>query len=152
MRLWQSARMIAAGSAAALALSLAAAAPAHAVVVGGGGGGTPPPCFGTACNGLNPQSTGCSTDAVTLDQLTPPGGGGTVELRYSAWCGAAWARSDNYAMNSYVSGWSASSGGYEIIRELTSPTVLYSAMVSYSYWVDVCMQAAYSGYYCTARH
>lgn len=144
-------RVITAASAAALAWGLAGAAPAHAVIVGGGGG-TPPPCSGTGCNGKNPETTGCYTDAQTIDQLTPPGGGGTVELRYSAWCDAAWARSNNYSMNSYVSGWSASSGGYEIIRELTSPDVLYSPMVSYTYWVDVCMQAAYSSYYCTARH
>jgi Protein of unknown function (DUF2690) len=51
-------------------------------------------CSGNGCDGLDPQSTGCSYDAVTV----PVSGGtvsfstGTIELRYSPTCGTNWGR------------------------------------------------------------
>ena len=47
-------------------------------------------CHGASCSGLDPQATGCSADAVTLGSATT--GDVTVNLRYSANCGAAWVR------------------------------------------------------------
>jgi hypothetical protein len=50
-------------------------------------------CYGSGCDGLDPQATGCYADAIT------PAGAGTIwaggvklELRYSPSCGANWAR------------------------------------------------------------
>ncbi|MEZ4474431.1 MAG: DUF2690 domain-containing protein [bacterium] len=56
-------------------------------------------CAGAACRGRDPVVTGCDRGAVTLqtrelrlnNQLV-----GKIELRYSAACGARWARLTNY--------------------------------------------------------
>jgi uncharacterized membrane protein len=59
-----------------------------------------PPCYGASCNGKDPQSTGCSSDASTVSSfgiggnMLPIDGGGavvTISYRYSGWCGANWA-------------------------------------------------------------
>jgi hypothetical protein len=44
-------------------------------------------CYGDSCNGVNPASSVCQNDAVTVDT-----GFTEVELRYSRTCRAAWAR------------------------------------------------------------
>lgn len=49
-----------------------------------------PTCFGNACNGGDPEVYGCAADAQTL--VSGNGGPGTIELRYSPHCNAAWAR------------------------------------------------------------
>jgi hypothetical protein len=47
-------------------------------------------CFGNGCNGLDPNVEGCGADAITVDHAST--GGVTIELRWSAACGANWAR------------------------------------------------------------
>jgi Protein of unknown function (DUF2690) len=69
----------------AFAATLAAAGPASAGVVHPAAG-----CFGNGCNGLDPSANGCGADAITADSVTV--GGITVQLRWSAACGANWAR------------------------------------------------------------
>jgi hypothetical protein len=55
-------------------------------------------CHGSSCNGRNPQTQGCSRDAVTLasrDWFDGAAGSSatiTVELRYSTKCRASWSR------------------------------------------------------------
>ena len=49
-------------------------------------------CVGPTCKGLNPQTEGCGTDAVTKDTRADFDYPVTVQLRYSAACHAAWAR------------------------------------------------------------
>ncbi len=51
-------------------------------------------CSGNGCNGLDPISTGCALDAITVS-IT--GGAvsfrtGTIQLRYSPTCGTNWGR------------------------------------------------------------
>ena len=52
-------------------------------------------CSGNGCNGLDPISTGCARDAITV---MPSNGGtvsfrtGTIQLRYSPTCGTNWGR------------------------------------------------------------
>jgi len=52
-----------------------------------------PGCYGTSCNGKDPQAMGCATDARTIANRV--GNGVRVELRYSKRCDARWARSTN---------------------------------------------------------
>jgi hypothetical protein len=47
-------------------------------------------CTGTACNGLDPQTQGCSPDGRDLEEFST--GYYRVELRYSNACVAAWTR------------------------------------------------------------
>lgn len=53
-------------------------------------------CYNTSCDGQNPVSTGCDSDAVTKYTATSGDLGGglraTVYLRYSVACLAAWAK------------------------------------------------------------
>ncbi|KAB1140668.1 XRE family transcriptional regulator [Streptomyces luteolifulvus] len=61
--------------------------PGHAATVS-----LPPPgCRGRACAGGDPQSMACGLDARTLSGRRTPAGAG-LEIRFSARCGAAWAR------------------------------------------------------------
>ena len=51
-------------------------------------------CSGNGCNGLDPVSTGCARDGITV---TTTGGTvsfrtGTIQLRYSPTCGTNWGR------------------------------------------------------------
>jgi hypothetical protein len=39
-------------------------------------------CSGAACNGTDPQTTGCSADAATVKTKYPPSGLARVELRF----------------------------------------------------------------------
>ncbi|MFC5723896.1 XRE family transcriptional regulator [Streptomyces gamaensis] len=47
-------------------------------------------CAGAACTGRDPQTTGCGAQASTARTATV--GTARIEVRYSAVCGAAWAR------------------------------------------------------------
>lgn len=47
-------------------------------------------CSGNGCNGLNPQLTGCSADAYTVQTAVLPQF--YVQLRYSPTCGTNWGR------------------------------------------------------------
>lgn len=53
-----------------------------------------PPCYGSTCVGKDPQALGCSSDGQDLETVSAIGGGASITLRYSAWCGANWVRLD----------------------------------------------------------
>jgi hypothetical protein len=74
-------RVAAAGAAAAGAFAsiLVPVAPAYAAT-----------CYGSACTGKSPSTTGCANDAVTTRSTSVDGI--AVELRYSPTCRAAWGR------------------------------------------------------------
>ncbi|WP_354643777.1 DUF2690 domain-containing protein [Kitasatospora camelliae] len=93
----------------ALALSaLVGVSPAHAAVG----------CYGSGCNGKDPQALGCYADAYTGSQVTTDDGR-LLQLRYSPACGAAWGR----LLQSYV-------GDYVAVTSSTG--LSYSAYVSSS--------------------
>ncbi|MGW2863243.1 DUF2690 domain-containing protein [Streptomyces sp. SDr-06] len=46
-------------------------------------------CYGSSCNGLDPNKTTCANDAKTVEVGN---GSGNIQLRYSPSCRAAWAR------------------------------------------------------------
>ena len=51
-------------------------------------------CSGNGCNGLDPVTTGCARDAVSVKTTggTVSFRTGTIELRYSPTCGTNWGR------------------------------------------------------------
>jgi hypothetical protein len=49
-------------------------------------------CSGFSCDFQDPQTSGCHSDAVTLDQVDTAGGF-EVQFRWSRSCAAGWARS-----------------------------------------------------------
>jgi hypothetical protein len=56
-------------------------------------------CYGADCTGYDPVAMGCSADATTVEEVDiqpgsslPGGESAVIQLRYSAKCGAAWAR------------------------------------------------------------
>ncbi len=59
--------------------------------------GLEPPCWGDACNGQDPEASGCAENSVTIDgrNVVDPRTGvvvATVELRYSRACQCNWVR------------------------------------------------------------
>lgn len=65
-----------------------------------------PPCYGSTCSGVNPQTSGCSNAAngtITIMQSVTIWSGSTavggVELKYSQWCNARWAKTYSYVGN-----------------------------------------------------
>lgn len=51
-------------------------------------------CTKSGCNGKNPESYGCASDAKT--QSSAVSGGWRIQLRYSKKCKAVWVRGENY--------------------------------------------------------
>jgi hypothetical protein len=51
-------------------------------------------CFASSCTGKDPINTGCVNDAQTIYTVNGVGawGSGTLQLRYSPTCAAAWAK------------------------------------------------------------
>jgi uncharacterized membrane protein len=77
------ARTVALASLLAAAAGVAVPAVAHA--------DPPPPCYGSSCNGKDPQATGCAGSfAYTVASFTIDYGKVSVLLRYSDWCHANW--------------------------------------------------------------
>jgi hypothetical protein len=109
-------------------------------------------CSGSTCNGKDPNTYGCSSDAVTLDNWTDLWLG--VELRYSKKCYAAWARVRylqsvpepgaccNIASLNWYSCSTANStcflGEYTSGSVTQQGTVKWTAMRAFSYWVRAC--------------
>lgn len=58
-------------------------------------------CSGAACNGTDPQLTGCSADAATVKTKYPASGLARVELRFSDACQTRWARTYNIGSLNY---------------------------------------------------
>jgi len=50
-------------------------------------------CYGSSCHGYNPQTMGCSSDAVTV--IAGDYSGALVEGRWSSTCNAEWTRTKN---------------------------------------------------------
>ncbi len=60
-------------------------------------------CYGSSCNGLNPNSLGCGADAQTGPSKTV--GGARVQNRYSVHCNSTWERTINISSQSqYAAG------------------------------------------------
>jgi hypothetical protein len=124
-------------------------------------------CYGSTCNYKDPQAMGCN-DPITLTEFTTLQGSSRVELRYSATCGAAWARLTvgpfGYVGYSYVmiAAWYSTTSTSSLAAAATAvaPTGLapgtqkWSPMYQFSpYWVSACLSDvnwAPSGP-CTAR-
>jgi hypothetical protein len=52
----------------------------------------PPPCYGSSCNGKDPQALGCAGSfAYTVASFNIDRGAVTIALRYSDWCHSNWA-------------------------------------------------------------
>jgi LPXTG-motif cell wall-anchored protein len=114
-----------------------------------------PQCQGDACEALDPATMGCDADAFTVDwELQTV----RVELRYSPACNAWWAKAvgpdESYKAN--ITGWDTpeSERGlgwapafYE--TQGATPDGTYSAMVSGTYWVTVCVFDGLSTGLCT---
>jgi len=54
-----------------------------------------PSCYGTSCNGINPEGTSCAEDAYSVLAMDVQGDG-MLELRYSPSCKANWGRFSLY--------------------------------------------------------
>src|SRR5262249_45572360 len=53
-----------------------------------------PLCTGAACDGLDPEASGCDAGATTVDSAAT--GFGTEELRFSSICQTSWIRLTGY--------------------------------------------------------
>jgi Protein of unknown function (DUF2690) len=64
-------------------------------------------CSGDSCQGLNPQSSGCSANAQTMasKELQRRNGWAYAELRYSAACNAGWLRIRSLSFITRPSAW-----------------------------------------------
>jgi hypothetical protein len=111
-------------------------------------------CWADGCAGQDPEAQGCGGE--TLESATAPGGGGTVELRYSpADCDAAWARGTQ-SFNIIVQG-STTPDGSNIVAEYGQvggdTDVQWTDMVSFSLWTRACIEGIYqAGWNCTGWH
>jgi len=116
------------------------------------------PCWSLSCNNLDPQSTGCGSQATTLEQFS--WSGVYIELRYSSLCNAAWARAYwNGPCNNNVAGWAwihayADSQGTQWKSSdsenlpCNNITTSWTTMRSFTYWVKACYDV-YPVYWCT---
>jgi Protein of unknown function (DUF2690) len=94
-----------------------------------------PPCYGSSCTNLNPSSTGCSNSAngpvYTLQNAQIYYNGtlvGAVELRYSQWCNARWARTYSYIGNRCIGAQMLTSSGSPV-SSLTNTYLCYQSDV-----------------------
>jgi hypothetical protein len=113
-------------------------------------------CHDTSCNGVDPQSAGCSGGAVTIDSLSDQGF--YLELRYSSACYAAWTRvtSQGYA-DVTADFWIARYSGQRYSGHFSSGETgaKWTKMISFDYAVTGCLGTVYRGNtatYCTAFH
>lgn len=101
-------------------------------------------CWGDWCSGLDPQATGCSSDAYTVAHALIPGTTSKIELRWSPTCKTEWARVPASWGTSYpnnlravqpATGYSqigvvASNGTFAWTRQIYSPSLcVYAAWV-----------------------
>ena len=110
-------------------------------------------CTKSGCNGKNPQTYGCASDAKTVSSATRYNGR-PLELRYSKKCKAVWVRGESYPPGLKIQGgyidyyghWNTQksytppSGGAWVSNE--NPYYAWSPMISihayerYRYWAD----------------
>jgi hypothetical protein len=128
------------------------------------------PCHSDSCNGLNPQTTGCSSDATTLEWFfiyvdeqgfvetttdVMPGQTAKIELRFSAQCWAAWARLSFLQWVPGTQGWygdeaakiigyhDGTSTSYLTHLPVTMFYNVWSPMVTFRYWTSACFHYWY---------
>ncbi|WP_269476435.1 DUF2690 domain-containing protein [Phytohabitans suffuscus] len=91
-----------------------------------------------SCNGREPTSYGCDADAVTLVEVDY---WGTVALRYSRACHAAWARWTNHSPSGVVATVriEGSANTYETHTAGYGYEVKWTRMVSFSQYVRACL-------------
>ena len=99
-----------------------------------------PPCWGSGCVGGDPGSINgpsCANDATTVASIVPPGGGPTISLRWSSYCQANWALTDDPGANYWDGRWWAET--YDGKRAYGSWPILYTEMVDGSQLARVCV-------------
>jgi hypothetical protein len=98
-------------------------------------------CSGSSCDGLNPDSAGCSTGAYTSGTYkTLPDNSSRVETRVNTSCNAKWARVTNYSGAYRYAAGSVRYGcaNYCYSRSVSSPgtiannAAVYTSMIAYS--------------------
>jgi hypothetical protein len=104
-------------------------------------------CYGSGCNGQDPQSTGCATDTVDNPTWTSPpltqinGQGVTLYLRYSPLCNSNWARlvvnDPAFPLNSL---WVENQNGNRSYFSNQSGSSLWSGMVDGSVAARACVE------------
>lgn len=82
-------------------------------------------CSHAGCRGLDPQASGCSSGAYTLDSFTAHWGS-YVELRFSPDCGAYWTRITPARNNRDYTAWTQAS----------SDSSYYETQVSGNCWYN----------------
>lgn len=93
-------------------------------------------CYGTTCLGLNPQSMGCGTDALSAWSFTFAGGN-KVENRYSTHCNAEWERTTNLSGGSrYAAGTirqvNYGCGAFCTVLNVRSPSAIANGLAVYT--------------------
>lgn len=104
------------------------------------------PCWGTSCNGLDPQTTGCSASQTgTIEDFW--WNGVHIELRLSGLCHAAWGRAqwngpcnNNVAGNVWIEAYRDWQGNNWVASDYeplpcNSNTTSWTAMLSFDYFV-----------------
>jgi uncharacterized membrane protein len=132
-----------------------------------------PKCYGSTCNGKDPQTMGCAADATSLEDVI----GGSdpnwpksdrIELRWSPKCQAVWTRQTNRTYSSvatsgalawyscYEATTSCRIGIYRVKQDVASRgDVGWTNMRDFSHnWYRACLGAmSGSGFaFCTAAH
>jgi hypothetical protein len=115
----------------------------------------PAPCYGSGCVGVDPTvsnaSGSCGGGASSLESVAPPGGGPSVELRWSDWCHANWARLQTPEPGAWTY-WVESADG---TREygISYDSFAWTYMVDGTQLARACIQgAATTQYNCTHWH
>jgi hypothetical protein len=123
------------------------AVPAHAVS-----------CFQNSCLGQDPQASGCSSGAQTIASTT---NGVELDVRYSAACGAYWARVidsappppfGSYSNRAILYGWTCNPGCKSFTEDsgYQPNAIVWSAMIPTGYWVQACAPEYFDGpLFCT---
>ena len=81
-------------------------------------------CSGTGCNGKNPQTTGCVSDAVTVSNAHASDGH-YIELRYSKKCKALWVRGDHFSTVKLEAGHYDKCGSWTVQKTAKTPSSGY---------------------------
>ena len=95
-------------------------------------------CRGQQCEGLNPQTMGCGTDAVRAGNVKYLSDGGTnlsyVETRKSSACDAKWARTTNVSGGSRYAAATLRYGcsNYCYTKDVRSPDVIANGLPVYT--------------------
>lgn len=92
-------------------------------------------CSGSSCEDLNPNTMGCSSDAVTAGSAKYlSDGSSTTETRYSSACNAKWTRTQNNSGGNRYAAGSLRYGcaDYCYDKSISSPAKIASGSVVYT--------------------